>query len=88
MECYELYRRHSDEFTSTMTQVVSLRLDTIAKGGEYAKQQWEKASKTLEDRREQASQEGRGLAAWRWRKDPLEANERNWRDRMQLQLPI
>lgn len=71
-----------------MTQVVSLRLDTIAKGGEYAKQQWEKASKTLEDRREQASQEGRGLAAWRWRKDPLEANERNWRDRMQLQLPI
>ncbi|OWV29450.1 BRO family protein [Halomonas campaniensis] len=63
-------------------------LDTIAKGGEYAKQQWEQARKTLEDRREQASEEGRGLAAWRWCKQPLERNEQYWRDRMQLQLPV
>ncbi|MEC8935970.1 MAG: BRO family protein [Pseudomonadota bacterium] len=63
-------------------------LDTIAKGGEYARQQWEQARQALDDRREQASQEGRGLAAWRWRKEPLEANERYWRDRMQLTLPL
>ncbi|QPL46475.1 Bro-N domain-containing protein [Halomonas sp. A40-4] len=43
-------------------------LDTIAKGGEYAKQQWEQARQALEDRREQVSEEGRGLAAWRWHK--------------------
>ncbi|BCB06798.1 hypothetical protein HHSLTHF2_06880 [Vreelandella venusta] len=63
-------------------------LDTIAKGGDYAKQQWEYARQALEDRREQASEEGRGLAAWRWGKQPLEANERYWRDRMQLTLPL
>lgn len=57
-------------------------LDTIAK------QQWEQAKAVLEDRREQAREEGRGLAAWRWRKCPLESNERYWRERMQLQLPI
>lgn len=63
-------------------------LDTIAKGGEYAKQQWEQARQALEDRREQASEEGRGLAAWRWSKQPLEGNERYWRERMQLTLPL
>jgi prophage antirepressor-like protein len=63
-------------------------LDAIAKGGEYAKQQWEQARQALEDRREQASEEGRGLAAWRWSKQPLEGNERYWRERMQLTLPL
>lgn len=63
-------------------------LDTIAKGGEYAKQQWEQARQALEDRREQASEEGRGLAAWRWSKQPLVGNENYWRERMQLALPF
>lgn len=63
-------------------------LDAIAKGGEYAKQRWEQAEKLLQDRREQASDEGRGLALWRWEKKPLESNERYWRERMQICLPL
>lgn len=96
----ELYRRHSDEFTDTMTTVIdlptaggvqkvrvfSLRgahligmlartkkakafrrwvldiLDALHAGGEYVRKQYEAASKALEDRREQASEQGRGLA--------------------------
>lgn len=63
-------------------------LDTIARGGEYAKQQWEQARQALDDRREQASEDASGLASWRWRKQPLESNERYWRERMQLTLPL
>jgi prophage antirepressor-like protein len=54
-------------------------LDAIAKGGEYARHKWKSACKALEDRREIASEEGRGLAHWRWEKRPLEASERYWR---------
>ncbi|WP_404463092.1 hypothetical protein LG331_09945 [Vreelandella aquamarina] len=63
-------------------------LDAITKGGEYARHKWETACKALEERREIASEEGRGLAHWRWEKRPMEASERYWRERMQLCLPF
>jgi len=63
-------------------------IDTVMQGGEYARRQWEAHHKALEDRREQASAEGRGLASWRWQKGPKETAERYWRERMQLCLPL
>ncbi|MCK2042569.1 hypothetical protein KZO83_07690 [Chromohalobacter sp. TMW 2.2308] len=63
-------------------------LDTITQGGEYVRRKWEAASQALEDRREQASAEGRGLAAWRWEKQPMECAERYWRERTQLCLAL
>lgn len=123
---HELYRRHADEFTDTMTTVVdlptaggtqkvrifSLRgahllamfartpkakafrrwvldvLDAITQGGEYVRRHWEAAHQALEDRREQASAEGRGLALWRREKGRLELAERYWAERSQLCLAL
>lgn len=63
-------------------------LDTLHQGGEYVRSQWEAAHKALEDRREQASEEGRGLAGWRWEKASMERAEQYWGERMQLCLTL
>ncbi|MBB3142830.1 BRO family protein [Halomonas organivorans] len=63
-------------------------LDTITQGGEYVRRKWEAAHQALEDRREQASAEGRGLASWRWEKSSMEMAERYWGERLQLSLAL
>jgi prophage antirepressor-like protein len=63
-------------------------LDAITQGAEYVRKQYEQASKALEDRREQASEEGRGLASWRWEKQPLQMRVNYWRERQQLSLAL
>lgn len=63
-------------------------LDSLHAGGEYVRKQYEAASKALEDRKEQASEEGRGLASWRWQKQPLQMRVEYWRERQQLCLAI
>lgn len=63
-------------------------LDALHRGGEYVRKQYEAASKAFEDRREQASEEGRGLSSWRWEKQPLQTRVEYWRERQQLCLQI
>lgn len=63
-------------------------IDTVMRGGEYVRRQWEGHHQALENRREQASIEGKGLASWRWEKPALELPERYWRERMQLCLAL
>lgn len=63
-------------------------LDALHQGGEYVRRQYESASKALEDRREKASQDGRGLASWRWEKQPLQMRVQYWRERQQLCLAL
>lgn len=63
-------------------------IDSVQRGGEHAKRQWEQWHQVLEDKREQASADGRGLARWRWEKAGVGSTERYWRERMQLCLPL
>lgn len=63
-------------------------LDAITQGGDYVRRKWEGAHQALEDRREQASEEGRSLASWRWEKESMELAERYWGERMQLTLML
>lgn len=63
-------------------------LDALHQGAEYVRRQRDAAEKALEDRREQASEEGRGLASWRWEKQPLQMRVEYWRERQQLCLPL
>lgn len=63
-------------------------LDSLHAGGDYVRRQHEAANKALEDRKEQASEEGRGLASWRWQKQPLQMRVEYWRERQQLCLAI
>lgn len=57
-------------------------------GGEHVRRKWEAAYQALEDRREQASAEGKGLASWRWEKTGMEMAERYWGERLQLTLAL
>lgn len=63
-------------------------LDALHQGAEYVRRQRDAAEKALEDRREQASEEGRGLASWRWEKQPLQMRVEYWRERQQLCLAL
>lgn len=65
-----------------------LHLDTVLRGGGNALQQYERAHKALETAKEQASEDGRGLAQWRHKKEPLHRQVEYWRDQLQLSLPM
>jgi len=65
-----------------------LQIDAILRGNLDARQQYAAATQALESRRELASEQGKGLAAWRWRKGPLEQRAEYWRDQLQMALPL
>lgn len=61
-----------------------LQIDALLRGDVSIRQRYEEACQQLEDRRDLASEQGRGLAKWRWEKDPLEARARYWQEQLQL----
>lgn len=63
-------------------------LDAIHNGSEYVRRQHEAALKAMEDGREQASNDGRGLSEWRWAKRALQISVDYWGDRRQLVLEL
>lgn len=63
-------------------------LDALHSGGEYVQRKYQEALRSLEDRRVQASEEGRGLSKWRWEKQPLQMSADYWRERQQLSLAL
>lgn len=65
-----------------------LHIDAVLRGELNAQQQYDQACKRLETRKEMASSQGRGLAAWRWEKQPLEAQVEYWRDQLQMTLAL
>mgnify|MGYP003657262336 CR=1 FL=1 len=65
-----------------------LRIDELLRGEVSAQQQFDKACETLEDRRGLASAQGRGLAQWKYEKQPLEARVEYWKRELQMSLPL
>lgn len=65
-----------------------LHIDALLRGEVSAQQQFDKACQALNDRRELASAQGRGLAQWRREKPPLEKHVEYWRHELQLSLPL
>lgn len=65
-----------------------LHIDAVLRGSASALQEYERAHKTLETAKEQASADGRGLAQWRHKKEPLHRQVEYWRDQLQLSLPM
>lgn len=63
-------------------------LDAIHNGGEYIRRRHEESMKALEDRRKQASDDGRGLSEWRWKKRTLQLSVDYWEERRQLVLAL
>lgn len=65
-----------------------LRIDGLMRGDLNAREQFEQACSQLDDRRGLASEQGKGLAAWRWQKAPLEQRVEYWREKLQMSLPL
>lgn len=65
-----------------------LQIDALLRSDTSVMQRYEEACQKLEDRRDLASEQGRGLAQWRWEKHPLEARAEYWRDQLQLTLAL
>lgn len=65
-----------------------MHLDAVLRGSGDALQEYERAHKALETAKEQASADGRGLAQWRHKKEPLHRQVEYWRDQLQLSLPM
>jgi hypothetical protein len=65
-----------------------LQIDSILHGDLGARQQLENACKALEYRKDLASQQGKGLSAWRWQKPTLENRVEYWREQLQLTLAL
>lgn len=65
-----------------------LHIDAVLRGSGDALQEYERAHKALETAKEQASEDGRGLAQWRHKKEPLHRQVEYWRDQLQLSLPM
>jgi hypothetical protein len=65
-----------------------LRIDELLRGEVSAQQQFDKACEALEDRRGLASAQGRGLAQWKYEKQPLEARVEYWKRELQMSLPL
>ncbi len=63
-------------------------LDALHQGGDYVRHQYESASASLEDRRIQASDEGRGLSRWKQDKRAMESRAEYWQERLQLSLAL
>lgn len=65
-----------------------LHIDALLRGEVSAQQQFDQACRQLDDRRQLASLQGRGLAQWRFEKQPLEARVEYWRQELQMALPL
>lgn len=65
-----------------------LQIDRVLRGDLNAREQYEQAAAQLADRCDLASAQGRGLAAWRWQKGPLQQRVEYWRDQLQMSLPL
>lgn len=65
-----------------------LQIDALLRGDVSIRQRYEEACQQLEDRRDLASAQGRGLAQWRWEKRPLEARAEYWRSQLQMSLSL
>lgn len=65
-----------------------LHIDALLRGELTEKQHFDLACKRLEDRKQRASQDGRGLALWKRQKQPLEREVEHWRERLQLTLGL
>lgn len=63
-------------------------LDALHQGGGYVRRQYESANASLEDRRIQASDEGRGLSRWKQDKRAMESRAEYWQERLQLSLAL
>lgn len=65
-----------------------LQIDRVLRGDLNAREQYDHACTQLVDRRDLASEQGRGLASWRWQKAPLEHRVEYWREQLQMALPL
>lgn len=65
-----------------------LHIDALLRGELTEKQRFDQACKRLDDGRQQASQNGRGLALWKQQKSPLEREVEHWREQLQLTLGL
>ena len=65
-----------------------LHIDALMRGELNAQQEFDKACRQLEDRRELASLQGRGLANWRHEKHSLEHRVDYWRNELQMSLTL
>ena len=65
-----------------------LKIEAILHGGMSAREQLDRAYKALDDRKSQASQDGKGLSSWRWDKPPLEQSVEYWLGQVQLTLGL
>lgn len=65
-----------------------LHIDALMRGDLNAQQQFDAASKALDNQIERGSLAGRELAKHRWNKPPLVARMEYWRDQLQMALPL
>ena len=65
-----------------------LHIDAVLRGSGNALQEYERAHKALETRKEEASEQGRGLAQWRHHKEPLHQQVEYWREQLQMTLAL
>ncbi|WP_421526295.1 KilA-N domain-containing protein [Pseudomonas yamanorum] len=65
-----------------------LQIDELLHGGGNAREMLDKSSLALDRRRELASQQGKGLSAWRWARPELEQSVEFWREQVQLTLKL
>ncbi|PIB69524.1 KilA-N domain-containing protein [Pseudomonas sp. 2995-3] len=65
-----------------------LKIEAILHGGMSAREQLDRACKALDDRKSQASEDGKGLSSWRWDKPPLEQSVEYWLGQVQLTLGL
>lgn len=65
-----------------------LHIDALLRGELTEKQQFDRACRQLDDRRDLASVSARELARWRWDKSSLEHEVDHWREQLQLTLGL
>lgn len=65
-----------------------LRIDDLLRGNVAPLEQYQRACKALNGRKELASAQGRGLAAWRFEKPALEYSVAYWLRELQMTLPL
>lgn len=65
-----------------------LRIDDLLRGNVAPLEQYHRACKALNGRKELASAQGRGLAAWRFEKPALEHSVAYWLHELQMTLPL
>lgn len=65
-----------------------MQIDSILHGDLGAKERFENACKVFDQRKDLASLQGKGLAAWRWQKPALEGRVEYWREQLQLTLTL